>query len=142
MTPDLASQYSHGLYVGMEFHVKLRKLMKAARFSQEMIARELDVHQTQISKWVRGLSVPDSRMGFRLAGLLGTSLDYLMDDEQDESPRAITPEERVIVESYRLLRISAAEAIDRMKTVPGEGFKGIPAVARDVQAPRRLKNDR
>ncbi len=70
----------------MDFPLKLRRLMGLRRLSQAEVAEALGVHQTLVSRWARGINVPDIAQARRLADVLGVSLDYLGRDELDEPP--------------------------------------------------------
>jgi transcriptional regulator with XRE-family HTH domain len=97
----------------MEFQGKLRRLMAGRRLSQEMVARAVGVSQNLISLWARGKSVPDLYEAAALARLFGTSVDYLADDSQDEppAPEAMPADERAILNLYRALGLTEAEAL-------------------------------
>jgi len=101
----------------MEFPAKLRKLMRDQRYSQDMLARQLEVSQNLVSRWARGASVPDLRAARALAGILGVTLDYLSDDGQAEPPSpGMTAGERRVWEVVR--EIGADEAFRRQVTPP------------------------
>lgn len=56
----------------------IRNLRKAKGFSQEELAIKLNVVRQTISKWEKGLSVPDSSMLVSLAAELDTSVSVLL----------------------------------------------------------------
>jgi transcriptional regulator with XRE-family HTH domain len=89
-------------YGNMEFASKLKRLMGEHRYSQESLARRLDVSQGLVSKWTRGLGLPDLREGKVLADLFGVSVDFLADDRID-SPVPATDRERAIWEIVRAI---------------------------------------
>lgn len=66
----------------------IRNLRKAKGWSQEELAIKLNVVRQTVSKWEKGLSVPDSQMLIRIADELDTTVAILLDEppEQDESP--------------------------------------------------------
>ena len=67
----------------------LRNLRKYKGISQEELAVKLNVVRQTISKWEKGLSVPDSEMLMHIAEALDTSVDVLLgadvpiDDENE-----------------------------------------------------------
>ena len=75
-------------YVSMEFSAKLRKLMKEHRYSQEMLARRLDVSQNLVGLWSRGKSIPDLKKAKLLAEVFGVTVDFLADETQEDPPDA------------------------------------------------------
>ena len=56
----------------------LKQLRKAKGLSQEELAIKLHVVRQTVSKWEKGLSVPDSGMLIRLAEALDTSVTVLL----------------------------------------------------------------
>lgn len=55
------------------------KLMRQSRgLSQEELARELKVVRQTVSKWERGLSVPDSEMLISISTILETNVSVLL----------------------------------------------------------------
>lgn len=62
----------------------IRKLRKSKGLSQEELAIKLNVVRQTISKWEKGLSVPDSSMIISLAEELDTSVSTLLGETVDE----------------------------------------------------------
>ena len=71
------------------FHENLKALRKDRGLSQEELAVRLNVVRQTISKWEKGLSVPDAAMLIRLAEVLDTTVSYLLgaDVPEDEADR-------------------------------------------------------
>ncbi len=69
----------------------IRTLREAKGLSQEELAKRLNVVRQTVSKWERGLSVPDSQMLIRLAQVFGVTADVLLgsigDQEDGDSAR-------------------------------------------------------
>ena len=67
----------------------LKNLRKAKGFSQEELAARLHVVRQTVSKWEKGLSVPDADLLLRLAEVLDTTVSRLLgaDIPEDESSR-------------------------------------------------------
>ena len=59
-------------------HENLQALRKAKGLSQEELAEKLHVVRQTISKWEKGLSVPDADLLIRLAEVLNTSVSTLL----------------------------------------------------------------
>lgn len=74
----------------MTLSEKLQNLRKAAGLSQEALAERLGVTRQAVSKWETGEGKPDIDNLLPLAKLLGTTVDYLLDDTADE-PRQAEP---------------------------------------------------
>lgn len=70
---------------------KLQNLRKAAGLSQEQLAERLNVTRQAVSKWETGEGKPDIDNLLPLAKLLGTTVDYLL-DEETEAPQFTQPE--------------------------------------------------
>lgn len=60
------------------FSENLKTLRKAKGFSQEELAIRLNVARQTISKWEKGLSVPDADMLIRISEILETSVCELL----------------------------------------------------------------
>jgi putative transcriptional regulator len=69
-------------------HENLQALRKAKGLSQEELAERLHVVRQTVSKWEKGLSVPDADLLIRLAEVLGTSVSALLGAavEPEETP--------------------------------------------------------
>ena len=72
------------------FSKNLKTLRKSKGFSQEQLAVRLNVVRQTISKWEKGLSVPDAELLIQLAEVLDVTVDDLLGkkieitDEQNE----------------------------------------------------------
>ncbi|WP_331487377.1 helix-turn-helix transcriptional regulator [Mediterraneibacter massiliensis] len=62
----------------------MRNLRKAKGLSQEELAIKLNVVRQTVSKWEKGLSVPDSSMLVLLAEELDTSVSVLLGETEQE----------------------------------------------------------
>lgn len=71
------------------FHENLKALRKDRGLSQEELAVRLNAVRQTISKWEKGLSVPDAAMLIRLAEVLDTTVSRLLgaDVPEDEADR-------------------------------------------------------
>ncbi|MDO4739413.1 MAG: helix-turn-helix domain-containing protein [Eubacteriales bacterium] len=67
----------------------IRTLRKAKGLSQEELAVRLNVVRQTVSKWEKGLSVPDAGMLIALAEALETTVNILLDEAP---PQVETPE--------------------------------------------------
>ena len=70
---------------------KIKKLRKLAGYSQEQIARKLNISQGAISQWERNATVPASEQLIALADVLRVSVDDLL----ERKPEAERVEEDV-----------------------------------------------
>ena len=57
------------------------EMRKAARLTQEDVAKKLDVTQSAVSKWERGASRPLKKYQKKLAKLFGCTIEELMQTE-------------------------------------------------------------
>lgn len=65
-------------------NVNIKNLRKAKGLSQEELAIKLNVVRQTVSKWEKGLSVPDSNMLISLADELDTSVSILLGETVQE----------------------------------------------------------
>ena len=68
----------------------IKNLRKAKGLSQEELANRLNVVRQTISKWEKGLSVPDSSMLISLADELDTSVSTLLGETVPEHDLKVT----------------------------------------------------
>ncbi|MGM9545704.1 MAG: helix-turn-helix domain-containing protein [Vescimonas sp.] len=65
----------------MQFGEKLQALRKARGWSQEELARQINVSRQALSKWESGAAVPDTENVVALSRLFGVTTDYLLLEE-------------------------------------------------------------
>jgi len=69
---------------------KLKQLRKTKGISQEVLSLKLNVVRQTISKWEKGISVPDADMLVKIASVLGTSVNELQSEafnkKEDKNP--------------------------------------------------------
>lgn len=106
----------------MKFGDKLRRLLKAKRYSQESVANQLGVSQGLVSGWCAGKYNPDLFQGKALADLLEVSLDFLADDAQEEPRTAaeVSPDEQTVIEIMRALDVPKNAAIQALAFIARE----------------------
>ena len=68
------------------FGENLKMLRKQKGFSQEELAVRLHVVRQTISKWEKGLSIPDAEMLIRLAEILEVSVSELLGEKLESEP--------------------------------------------------------
>lgn len=90
----------------MRFQEKLQKLMKAGKFNASSLGRDADVSHTAVNNWLKGTD-PSLAKAARVARVLGVTLDYLADDEQEypPPPAELTGEEKMLLAYMRRHRI-------------------------------------
>lgn len=83
----------------------IKNLRKAKGLSQEELANRLNVVRQTISKWEKGLSVPDSSMLISLADELDTSVSTLLGETVPEHDLKET-DLKVFLKSWKALTFS------------------------------------
>ena len=63
----------------------IKSLRKSNGLSQEQLANEMHVVRQTVSKWERGLSVPDSDSLIKLSEILHTSVSVLLGENVEET---------------------------------------------------------
>ena len=63
----------------------IKKLRQENGYSQRMLAQLCNVHQTAVSQWETGRTVPESEMLVTLSQVLGVSVDVLLGNEKKEA---------------------------------------------------------
>lgn len=94
----------------------IRNLRKAKGWSQEELAIKLNVVRQTISKWEKGLSVPDSQMLIRIADELDTTVSELLGEpaEKNEQPAQNT-ELKEIAAKLEILNEQFAKRSERQR---------------------------
>ena len=64
----------------------IKAIRKSKGLSQEELAIKLNVVRQTVSKWERGLSVPDSEMLISISDALETPVSTLLGETSDEAP--------------------------------------------------------
>lgn len=72
--------------------------------SQQEFAQKLSVVRQTVSKWEKGLSLPDSDMLIKIAEVLGTSVSSLLEEEKPEG-NIVTPSKEDAVRRVGVLEI-------------------------------------
>ena len=57
---------------------RIQELRKSFGYSQQKLAKSLNVHQTAISQWETGRTSPDIEVATAMSQLFGVSLEYLL----------------------------------------------------------------
>lgn len=63
------------------FHENLKTMRKSKGYTQEELAIKLNVVRQTVSKWEKGLSVPDADVLSRIADVLDTDVSTLLGEE-------------------------------------------------------------
>lgn len=63
------------------FAENLKKIRKDKGYTQEILAEKLNVVRQTVSKWERGLSLPDVDMLSKIANVLETDVNILLDGQ-------------------------------------------------------------
>ena len=106
----------------------LKNLRKTKGLSQEELAIKLNVVRQTVSKWEKGLSVPDSEMLIRLAEVLDTSVTVLLDetiDMQENEPTDL----KVLSEKLELLNEQFARQNEKRRKIWRAVFVAIGIIA-------------
>ena len=87
------------------FQDNLKALRKKKGFTQEELAARLNVVRQTVSKWEKGLSVPDSELLIKLAEILEVPVSQLLGSkiETAEQPDALDRKSTRLNSSHRSL---------------------------------------
>lgn len=65
---------------------RVNELRKKMGYSQQKLAKILNVHQTAISQWETGRTCPDIEVATKMSKIFNVSLDYLLGNKEKKSP--------------------------------------------------------
>lgn len=95
----------------------IRNFRKAKGWSQEELALKLNVVRQTISKWEKGLSVPDSEMLIRLADALDTSVSALLGELAKTDEHFENEELKEIAAKLEILNEQFAKRSERQRKI-------------------------
>lgn len=99
----------------------IRYLRKRAGYSQEQVARKLDVTQGTVSQWENGLTEPDTRTLAQLAQMFSVPLDYFLSEEPHRDLDSI----RITRNAVPIIgEIACGEPITAQQNI--EGYADLP----------------
>ncbi|WP_051638814.1 helix-turn-helix domain-containing protein [Butyrivibrio sp. NC2002] len=81
----------------MKTYEKLKEIRKISGMTQEELANKLNVSRQTISKWEKGLSVPDLEMAISFCEVFQISLDDLFKEGKMEKSKTISLEDIIQV---------------------------------------------
>lgn len=94
------------------FSENLRNIRKTSGFSQEELAKRLHVARQTISKWEKGLSVPDADMLIRIAEIFEKSVSELLG-----SPIETPEDTNAVAQKLEQLNLQLAERNRRSRRI-------------------------
>lgn len=86
----------------------IKNLRKEKGLSQEELAIKLNVVRQTVSKWERGLSVPDSSLLISLAEELGTSVNVLLGESVEDKTLKDDVDIKTIAERLEVINLQLA----------------------------------
>ncbi len=96
----------------------IKNLRKEKGLSQEELAIKLNVVRQTVSKWERGLSVPDSSMLISLAEELDTSVNVLLGESVEEKAPNNEADIKTIAERLEVINLQLARKSEmKIKTI-------------------------
>ena len=106
---------------------KITALRKKVGWSQEELAYQMGVSRQSVSKWESGTSIPDLERILKLSQVFGVSTDYLLKEEIETAPTAVT-QESDRDEEYKMVSLETANEFMEIK------IRGAKKVASAVAA--------
>ena len=101
----------------MNFGEKLTNLRKQKGFSQETLAQQLNVVRQTVSKWEKGISVPDAEMLNALSELFEVPVSTLLGSKIEEQPAETDSKMDEIAKQLAILNEQLAnQAVRKRKT--------------------------
>lgn len=97
-------------------HENIQAMRKAKGLSQEELAIRLHVVRQTISKWERGLSVPDSDVLIALAEALETPVSTLLGETVGEEKEAATDDIKELAEKLEAINLQLAQRKARRRS--------------------------
>ena len=70
----------------MDLANRLKALRREHMISQQQLAKALRIHQTAVSQWETGRTMPDYDILLAIASYFGVSVDYLLGETDEKRP--------------------------------------------------------
>ncbi len=110
------------ILVTMGYADKLQRLCGLRGIDQTALAARVGLSKSTISRIMSGLQEPKLSLALNLANVLGVSLDFLANDQQEFDSAAswvrLTDEELEVLRIVR--RLGTETSTDRLLVVPGQ----------------------
>lgn len=105
----------------------IKTLRKQKGYSQETLAAQLHVVRQTVSKWEKGLSVPDAEMLNRMAELFEVPVSALLGGPLPEQEETVSPEMAEVAKQLAVLNEQLADQAARRRKTWRRVLIGIPA---------------
>jgi transcriptional regulator with XRE-family HTH domain len=118
--------------IRMRFGQKLEMLLARSKIRPIDLAAMLEIDPSGVSRWIAGTQKITLERAMIVAKKLGVTLDYLMDDEQDEPVDRLPPDEVNVLNVYRLIKAGQLPELgDFLRDLaPRDGYKNDPVYSR------------
>lgn len=93
--------------LAMKLNEKLHRLCEAKGWTQSQLLKSVPgASKSSMSNWFKGKHKPDLESAMAMARILGVTLDYLADDDQDDPPAfpEVPKDEVEVLDFYRSLK--------------------------------------
>lgn len=109
------------------FGAFLARMRKSQGLTQAELAQQLHVTDKAVSRWERGMSIPDLDKILKLSALFEVSTDYLLKDELEQpDATAPLPKEERVTEPCRTVSFDEANAyLSTVQAVHGKVAAGV-----------------
>ncbi len=94
----------------------IRNLRKSHHLSQNELANMLNVHQTAVSQWEMGRTMPDVEILKKISGIFGVTVDALLSNNDVSSDI----QKNKAINSVDNLDANIAKAVDIMNDLPDD----------------------
>lgn len=99
----------HKSQVHLEFGQRLRHLRKQKNLSQHDVGEMTDMHHTNISRYERGLAMPNSEKLKRLSEALGISGDFLIGGTVEDAAKASFDDRELLNQFQQVQKLPAED---------------------------------
>lgn len=94
------------------FSIRLDQLLKSKHITQKELANAASVTESAISHYIKGDRIPKSSVLARIANVLNTTSDYLMDGEPQDYPSEIAYAKKLIARNIDKMSVSDKKEIN------------------------------
>lgn len=101
-----------------KFGERISELLKEKGMQQQTLAQKAEVTEAAVSHYVKGDRVPRASVMARIAEVLGTTSDYLMNGTEPDSKNEVAHAKRMIARNVK--QMTKEEKMEIMSILLGE----------------------
>lgn len=100
----------------IEIGQRIKERQKMLKLKQKDIVEKTGISKAAMSNYVNGVRIPETETLYKISQILNTSMEWILVGKS--TIENFTPEEKKIIESYRIANTGIQEAARKLLDVP------------------------